>query len=89
MRKLPASMVYLDNDTRWSSMYVMIQSAVKNRGRLTWYMQQTPELQDDALTEEDWEDLEDMLKLLKLFKKVTMLGQQKGTTCGSIASTLW
>jgi hypothetical protein len=34
MRKLPASMVYLDNDTRWSSTYDMIQSAVKNRGRL-------------------------------------------------------
>jgi hypothetical protein len=54
-----------------------------------WYMQQTPELQDDALTEEDLEDLEEMLKLLKPFKKVTMLGQQKGTTCGSIASALW
>jgi hypothetical protein len=36
-------------------------------------MQQTPELQDDALTEEDWE-----LELLEPFKKVTLLGQQKG-----------
>jgi hypothetical protein len=42
MKKLPASMVYLDNDTRWSSTYDMIRSAVKNRARLTWYMQQTP-----------------------------------------------
>jgi hypothetical protein len=31
MRKLPASRVYLDNDTRWSSTHDMIQSAVKNR----------------------------------------------------------
>src|SRR5579859_6587714 len=52
-------------------------------------MQQTQELQDDALREEDWEDLEEMLSLLKPFKKVTMLRQQKGTTCGSIASAFW
>ena len=69
IRKLLALIVYLDNDTHWSSTYDMIQSAVKNRAQLMWYMQQTPELQDDALTEEGWEDLEEMLKLLKPFKK--------------------
>jgi hypothetical protein len=27
--------------------------------------------------------------MLEPFKKVTLLGQQKGTTCGSAASALW
>jgi hypothetical protein len=30
MKKLPAMMVHLDNDTRWSSTYDMIQSAIRN-----------------------------------------------------------
>jgi hypothetical protein len=42
-----------------------------------------------VLTEEDWEDLEEMLELLESFKKVTLLRQQKGTICGSVASALW
>jgi hypothetical protein len=29
MKKLPASMVYLDNDTRWSSTYNMIWSGLR------------------------------------------------------------
>lgn len=67
----------------------MIVSALKNRNRLTTYIAQTPDLTDDRLSEQDWDDLEEMVKLLKPFKQVTMLGQEKGTTYGSIASTLW
>jgi hypothetical protein len=67
----------------------MILSAVKNRERLNYYVSCTSELDDDALSAEDWEDLKEMLELLKPFKIVTMLGQQKGTTMGSVASSLW
>ena len=87
--KIPVFMVHIDNDTRWSSMHDMIQSAIKNKERLNYYVSHTPELANDALSDEDWEDLEEMLELLKPFKKVTMLGQQKGTTIGSVASSIW
>ncbi len=41
------------------------------------------------MSDQDWKDLEEMVTLLEPFKIVTMLGQQKGTTYGSIGSTLW
>jgi hypothetical protein len=66
----------------------MIQSAVWNRAHLSHYITETPELSDDALTAEDWDDLEEMLKLLKPYNKISKLGQEKGTTYGSIASAL-
>lgn len=87
--KIPAFMVHIDNDTRWSSTHDMILSAVKNKERLNYYISRTPELTDDAVSTDDWEDLKEMLELLKPFKIVTMLGQQKGTTMGSVASSLW
>lgn len=87
--KIPAFMVHIDNDTRWSSTHNMILSAVKNKERLNYYVSRTSELIDDALSAEDWEDLKEMLELLKPFKIVTMLGQQKGTAMGSVASSLW
>ena len=75
MKKVPAFMLRLDNDTRWGSTYDMIKSAIKNRERLTIYMQQTPELEEDKLSDQDWKDLEEMVNLLEPFKIVTMLGQ--------------
>ena len=89
MKKIPAFMVRLDNDTRWGSTYDMIKSAIKNRERLTIYINQTPELEDDRLSEQDWKDLNEILVMLEPFKLITMLGQEKGTRYGSIASTLW
>ena len=53
MKKVPAFMLRLDNDTRWGSTYDMIKSAIKNRERLTIYMQQTPELEEDKLSDQD------------------------------------
>ena len=64
----------------------MIQSAGRNRAPLFHYIAETPELINDALAAEDWDNLEEMLKLLKPFDKVSKLGQEKRTTCGSIRS---
>ena len=41
------------------------------------------------LTETDWDDLREMLTLLEPFKIVTMLGQERGTRYGSVATILW
>jgi hypothetical protein len=37
---------------------------------------------------EDWNDLEEMLELLKPFNRISKLGQEKGTACGSITNVL-
>ena len=87
MRKIPALMV-LNNETRWGSTYDIIKSAIKNRERLTIYMNQTPDLAEDRLSEQDWEDLSDMMMMLKPFKDVTLMGQKKNSFNGSIVSTL-
>jgi hypothetical protein len=85
----PALMLVADNDTRWNSTYDMIWAAVKQRERIDAFVAKTLKLEEDALSEQDWQDLKDMLALLEPFKEVTMIGQEKGSRYGSIASTLW
>src|SRR5271169_2345151 len=53
--------------------------------RIDAFVSKTPKLEKDALSEEDWQDL---LALLEPFKDVTMIGQEKGSRYGSIASIL-
>lgn len=89
LRDISTFMIVLDNDTRWGSTFDMIDSAIKNRERIDAFIAVTPELADDYLSEQDWEDLAAMMELLKPFKLVTMMGQEKGTRFGSIASVLW
>ena len=82
-------MVAADNDTHWSSTYDMIKSALREKDRIQAFIQGTPELAKDMLTETDWDDLREMLTLLEPFKIVTMLGQERGTRYGSVATVLW
>jgi hypothetical protein len=89
LQAVPALMVVADNDTRWSSTYDMISTAVKQKERIDAFVTSTRQLEKDKLSDQDWTDLTDMLMLLEPFKQVTMLGQKKGTRYGSIASTLW
>ena len=89
LKKVQAFMVAADNDTRWSSTYDMIKSALREKDRIQAFIQGTPELAKDMLTETDWDDLREMLTLLEPFKIVTMLGQERGTRYGSVATILW
>ena len=67
----------------------MIDSAIKNKERINEFIAVTPELADNCLSEQDWEDLATMLELLKPFKLVTIMEQEKGTRFSSISSILW
>jgi hypothetical protein len=67
----------------------MIDSAMKQRDRVSAFVSVVPELEADKLTNSDWADLEEVMELLEPFKYLTMLGQQRGTLFGSIGSILW
>ena len=67
----------------------MIHCALKQQERIEHFMEMVLELEDDKLTKADWEDLKDLMKLLQPFKKLTVLGEGRGTVYGSIGSILW
>jgi hypothetical protein len=48
----------MDNDTRWGSVMDMIEYALENRTYLDMYCRSIEELEEDRLTEQDWNDLD-------------------------------
>ena len=75
-------------DTRWNSTWNMIDSTLRQRERVKAFVSVVDDLNEDALTRQDWEDLEEVIELLAAFKWLTMLGQHRGSGFGSIGSTL-
>ena len=53
----------MDNDTRWSSVMAMIESALPQRAQIDVYCRYTNKLEDDMLTDRDWEELKEVLRL--------------------------
>ena len=78
-----------DNATRWGSTWNMLHVFLRQRERIEEYVNAVPELEDDRLTESDWKDLKEVLRLLEPFKKLTVLGEERGTLYGSVGSVLW
>jgi hypothetical protein len=73
----------------------MVEYALENRVHLDIYCRDIENLEDDRLTEQDWEDLKAefnyqlitvVTMLLGPFRKLTKMGQEKNTPFGSV---LW
>jgi hypothetical protein len=47
----------MHNDTRWGSVMDMVEYALENREHLEVYCRGNEELEEDELTEQDWDDL--------------------------------
>ena len=47
----------MDNDMRWGSVMDMVKYALENCVHLEVYCQGNEELEEDELTEQDWDDL--------------------------------
>ena len=47
----------MDNDMRWGSVMDMVEYTLENRVHLEVYCQGNEELEEDELTEQDWDDL--------------------------------
>jgi hypothetical protein len=81
-------MVVRDNDTRWNSSYAMIHRALKLRLRIeNLVMKFRDELEDDTLSEADWQQLTDMELILQPFQEVTKRLEGRATE-GSFGS-MW
>ena len=82
-----------DNDTRWNSVYFMIERAVKLRSPLDFICKMwvgNGSLSVAALlTDRDWEILEAFLDLLQPFKSATKLHEGNGTTLSGCISALY
>lgn len=62
-----------DNNTRWSSWYIMIQTALNLRAAIDGYFNKWPEADcaEDELTSEDWIILEKIKSFLEKLKMAT------------------
>ena len=89
VKQLRNELLQADNATRWGSTWNMLHVFLRQRERIEEYVDAVPELKDDQLTESDWKDLKDVLRLLEPFKKLTVLGEERGTLYGSVGSVLW
>ena len=89
VKKLRNELLQADNVTRWDSTWNMLHVFLRQRERIEEYVDAIPELKDDQLTESDWKDLKEVLRLLEPFKKLTVLGEERGTLYGSVGSVLW
>ena len=64
--------VVTDNTTRWNSTYLAIHRALKLQDRLKVFLiQNVEELEEDTLSEDDWQRLIDIDRILKPFQSVT------------------
>src|SRR5436190_23954589 len=67
----------------------MLHVFQRQKERIEVYVDLVPELMDDKLTEAEWKDIDNILQLLEPFKKLTILGEERGTLYGSVNSILW
>jgi len=89
MKELKKEMLKADNKTRWNSIWNILHVFQCQKECIEIYMDLIPELMDDKLIEAEWKDIDDILQLLEPFKKLTILGEERGTLYGSVNSTLW
>jgi hypothetical protein len=65
--------VILENSTRWNSTFLSIQRGLRLKSCIQLFLlQHSDALNQDLLTEEDWNQLENISKALKPFWEVTM-----------------
>jgi hypothetical protein len=66
-------MLLRDNDTRWNSWFKMLTRAFEVRDAVdTFNMLERSHLEDDQLTEEEWEDLEKLMEFLEAYSHAAM-----------------
>lgn len=77
----------LDNDTRWNSWYLMVETALKIHEAIDVYTKRWQgDLREDYLSLEDWDSLREISKFLKLFYRATLETQGKR---GTLDQVLW
>lgn len=92
-----STMLAGDNDTRWNSVYFMIQRAFDLRPVVDMYCHwslRQPDVSkripaEDVLSKEDWDILAYILRLLEPFKKFTKIFEQRKPHFPMVLATLY
>lgn len=85
-RSLAGRLVPQDNATRWNSWFSMIQVACKHQEAISKYtLNNSNDLRDKFLTDEDWEELHAIEDFLEMFHEATLRAEGEH---GSIGHTL-
>lgn len=82
-------MLLRDNDTRWNSWFKMLTRAFEVRDAVdTFNMLERSQLEDDQLTEEEWEDLEKLMEFLEAYSHAAMSTQGHFATVDKVLPTM-
>ncbi|KJZ68291.1 hypothetical protein HIM_12320 [Hirsutella minnesotensis 3608] len=64
----------LDNDTRWNSWFLMLDTALDKEEHVKWYQDKYYDaLENDYLAPQDWQNLREIRNFLQPFWKITLL----------------
>lgn len=73
-RRRAGKILGLDNDTRWNSWFLLLDTALNKEEHIKWYQDKYYDaLVDDYLTPQDWQTLGDTRNFLQPFWKIALL----------------
>jgi hAT family C-terminal dimerisation region len=79
----------LDNRTRWNSWSTMLSVALEKESSLDTYVKAwATDLQDDALSLQDWQDLRTMEKNLRIFHEATLINEGFKASIAGVLPTM-
>ncbi|OAQ57445.1 ribonuclease H-like protein [Pochonia chlamydosporia 170] len=75
-RKRAGKVLGLDNDTRWNSWYLLLDTALDKEEHVKWYQDKHYDtLVENYLSPQDWQNLRETRNFLQPFWKITLLNE--------------
>jgi hAT family C-terminal dimerisation region len=81
-------MVTAENATRWNTGYDMVKTALELRNEIERFCIRHPDLDDDALTNEEWQQLVAVQDILRPFWEATLRMESRTATIPSVIPLL-
>ena len=81
-------MIVRDNDTRWNSVYLILQSATRLQSTIDRNVFNESELESDRLSMEDWKIIIEISKFLEPFYNVTIRLQSNKCQLAEVLTTM-
>jgi hAT family C-terminal dimerisation region len=88
-RKRAGKVLGLDNDTRWNSWFLLLDTALDKEETVRWYQDKYYDaLSEDYLTPQDWQTLRETRGFLQPFWRITLLTEGYRSTLDSALFTM-
>ncbi|KAJ3542069.1 hypothetical protein NM208_g2343 [Fusarium decemcellulare] len=80
-RRRAGKVLGLDNDTRWNSWFLQLDTALDKEEHIKWYQGKSYNAHvDDYLAPQDWQNLRETRNFLQPFRKITLLTESYRST---------